>query len=203
MTSLYSPPSRIQTFFIARIPTCKRMADELCRVTLLAFFHRENKHGGAPKKSFASGLYRSMAVKLPFEASAVSPREKDPSFPFERPVNCRRIRETRQLGPRPSGRTSPTDIKQVPRRIRKVSISDVVRLFFFFLRLRTSTKVPEVYPIYLFGNKSNGKFRRFDKIADLFEFYLVIVEKELYKRDEVIEQTVYFITRNVRLLRND
>lgn len=46
-------------------------------------------------------------------------------------------------------------------------------------------------------------FVGFDKIADLFEFYLVIVEKELYKRDEVIEQTVYFITRNVRLLRND
>lgn len=46
-------------------------------------------------------------------------------------------------------------------------------------------------------------FVGFDKIADLFEFYLVIVEKELYKRDEVIEQTVYFVTRNVRLLRND
>lgn len=46
-------------------------------------------------------------------------------------------------------------------------------------------------------------FVGFDKIADLFEFYLVIVEKELYKRDEVIEQIVYFVTRNVRLLRND
>lgn len=49
--------------------------------------------------------------------------------------------------------------------------------------------MPEVYPVYLFGNKSGGKF---NKIADLFQFYLILVEKKLYTQLNTFKTYIFY-----------
>lgn len=205
MTSLYSPPSRIQTFFIARIPTCKRMADELCRVTLLAFFHRENKQGAPPKNHLPA------AYIVPWQLNYHS---KPRLFRLVKKILRFRSKGrwiVGELGKR--GSWAPVQVDELLQLILNKSLGGFEkylfgRMSFDFFFLFPSVKRPRprcqkfILSISLVI-KVMENFVGFDKIADLFEFYLVIVEKELYKRDEVIEQTVYFITRNVRLLRND